>query len=431
MKKILAISVLSLGFLSLAPSALCTSGDANNTNGTNIKRSKLGFNDIMIPALYLRRTDFEKFLEVSEKTKSRRKLFKVNPVGISSLGGIIKFVPKIETFEDHHTLMPDEDRGANVNKFVCHIKTLIYYPGSFDVERFNTILKINGIEEDLRDANEIIETNSISNQKTVHLYGNEWECIVHPFNGRNYRIEYIKNYQRRSQRNKRRIVFIFSPSNLVNLAAGSFVDSFNKLLDCCDLRMRLLINVKNTLKTFTVPTNVTKIGPCAFNGCEFLEKIKIPEGVEKIDRCAFGGCKSLKEIEIPNSVTEIGTDVFGECTSLEKIKMSENVTSIGSGAFLRCKSLKEIEIPNGVTSIDGGTFIECESLEKIKIPESVTLIDGSAFFRCKSLKEIEIPNSVTSIHKNAFNGCTSLKEIIWNGNTYGVKEFFEAFNNRS
>ena len=390
MKKILAISALSLGFLSSAPLALCAPSGAKNTSGMYI--------------------------------------------------------------------------------FTGDIKTIKYPPGSFNAEIFNDVLRINGIEEDLRNASRVVEVDPMSNEKTVHLCGNEWECVIKPFNGRDYHVEYIKKLEANEETNKR-IIFLFRP-RMIN---GAIIESFNESLKHYGF-LKDLICVEKTLKTFMVPTSITEIGNFAFWGCKFLEQVKIPDSVMSIDDGAFFGCESLKEIEIPNSiyridkysfgrceslkeivipnsVTSIGKSAFSECKSLEKITIPESVTSIedstfddckslkeikipnsvkkiGWGAFNGCKSLKEIEIPNSVTEIGDGAFYECESLEKITIPNSVTSIGKCAFAGCKSLKEIEIPNSVTEIREDVFAGCTSLKEIKWNDHTYGVEEFLEAFKNR-
>ena len=256
-KKVLAISVLSLGFLSSAPLALCAPSGAKNTSGT----------------------------------------------------------------------------------FRGNIKTIEYRPLSFDAEIFNDVLRINGIEEDLRNASRIVEVDPMSNQKTVHLCGNEWECVIKPFNGKDYRVEYIKKLEANEETNKR-ITFIFNPNALFETKSIDFFRNFNGLLEDCGLRD--FINVEKALKTFVVPTGVTEIGGCAFERCKSLEKIEIPNSVTSIGKGAFIECTSLKEIEIPNSVTSIGQFAFGGCTSLSRINIPNSVTEICQNAFLGCPSLKII-----------------------------------------------------------------------------------------
>ena len=481
MKKFLAISALSLGFLSSAPLALCAPGSANNINNANganrqPNRVDLGCNNIMIPVFNFSKNDLKNYLFLSKRTGSVIEKLRVNPVGIYLRRDVERFLPNIETFEDHHQLSKNDDYANLINWFVRenNIRTLKYYPGSFDAARFYIILKSNGIIEDLKNiTSKTVKINSVSGQKTVHLCGNEWECVIKPLNQMDFRVEYTKKIEAGEEINKK-IIFIFSPNVLIDKASRNIFSEYFDLLNYCGLRD--FISFNNTLKTFTIPFTNTKIGDGAFFGCTAFERIEIPNSIKSIGKSAFSKCKSLKEIEIPNSVTSIGNlafrgctslekikipnsvksieiEVFRGCKSLEKIKIPESVTEIGNNAFASCTSLKEIEIPNSVTSIGSGAFSGCTSLEEIKIPNSVTSIGFGAFSGCTSLKEIkipngvkkiewftfaeceslkkiEIPNSVTEIDDGAFNGCTSLEEIEWNGNTYGVEEFLEAFKNR-
>ena len=344
-KKVLAISILSMGVLLSAPSALCVPSGAKNTSG--------------------------------------------------------------------------------MYTFTGNIKIIKYPPGSFDAERFNAVLKINGIEEDLRNASRIVEVDPMSNEKTVRVCGNEWECVIKPFNGKYYHVEYINKLEANEKTNKK-ILFLFSPTaSLIN-----DVGYINGLIDDCGLRE--FIDVKNTLQKIIIPRNIREICSCAFRGYKALKKIKIPASIRLIDSCAFCGCEALEKIEIPNSVTEIGEHAFYYCKSLKEITIPNSVKSIEDSTFDDCKSLKEITIPNSVKSIGFYAFSGCTSLERVEFPadSKIKFIGEGAFNNCESLKEIEIPNSVTEICQNAFDGCPSLKEIKWNGNTYGVGEFFKAFNNR-
>ena len=56
-------------------------------------------------------------------------------------------------------------------------------------------------------------------------------------------------------------------------------------------------------------------------GCDkSATEIAIPEGVTKIGECAFEGCQSLASITIPGSVMEIGDWAFSCCWSLTDIR---------------------------------------------------------------------------------------------------------------
>ena len=77
----------------------------------------------------------------------------------------------------------------------------------------------------------------------------------------------------------------------------------------------LIVGCRNT----TIPNSVTKIGPCAFFGCDSLTSIDIPNSVTSIGDNAFSYCTGLTSIVIPNSVTEIDDFAFYECTGLTEV----------------------------------------------------------------------------------------------------------------
>ena len=181
------------------------------------------------------------------------------------------------------------------------------------------------------------------------------------------------------------------------------------------------------LETIEIPNSVTEIGDCVFRDCSSLQSIRIPNNVTEIRECVFCGCSSLKTIEIPNNVTEIGRKAFEGCSSLETIEIPNNVTEIGWEAFRGCSSLRSIEIPNSVTEIGEWVFRNCSSLQSIVVPDSVTEIREWAFSGCSSLRSIEIPDSVKEIDERAFEGCTSLKSVVVSRKTKVNKTYDSTF----
>lgn len=67
-----------------------------------------------------------------------------------------------------------------------------------------------------------------------------------------------------------------------------------------------------TNTSFTLPSNVTEIGPFAFQGARNLKSISL-SSVSLIDEMAFNGCASLMSLKIPKTVTEIANSAFGDC----------------------------------------------------------------------------------------------------------------------
>ncbi len=54
-----------------------------------------------------------------------------------------------------------------------------------------------------------------------------------------------------------------------------------------------------------------------FSGLKFVE---LPERIKKIGNCAFEGCENLERVMIPNNVVEIGRWVFKDCSSLKEVR---------------------------------------------------------------------------------------------------------------
>ena len=203
----------------------------------------------------------------------------------------------------------------------------------------------------------------------------------------------------------------------------------------------LIASCKNTI----IPNDVTRIGPCAFEG-NSLDNITIPEGVTYIGYRAFLGCENLESIVIPSSVTTIWSGAFEGCSNLTSITIPEGVTEIGSEVFVSCSSLTSITIPASATEIGtwNNLFQGCDSLTQVevasgntvydsrencnaiietktntlisgckntKIPSSVTKIGQGAFFYCGGLTGIVIPKGVTEIEDAAFRGCDDLTSV--------------------
>ena len=189
-----------------------------------------------------------------------------------------------------------------------------------------------------------------------------------------------------------------------------------------------------SLKSITIPDNVTKIGGSAFSGCSSLTSITIPDSVTTIGDYAFYGCSSLTSVTIPDSATTIGDYAFRGCSSLTSVTIPDSVTTIGDYAFYGCSSLTSMTIPDSVTSIGREAFSGCtgelivncnipdassssdgvfynSKFTKVTIGDAVTSIGKKAFYNCWSLTSVTIPDSVTTIRDYAFYDCDSLTSV--------------------
>jgi len=208
-------------------------------------------------------------------------------------------------------------------------------------------------------------------------------------------------------------------------------------------------------KSFTVPSEVTRIGNAsffyavnltsvtisqsgiltdigadAFSGCSALASVNIPSSVRTIGSYAFFGCASLTGIDMPSSLVSIGDSAFSGCASLPSVNLPAGTVSIGAYAFSGCVKIESIVIPSSVTSIGAGMFAKCASLTNITVDANNALyksIDGSVYTKDekvlvqyaigKSDALFTVPETVTEIGADSFEGCTSLTTVRFGGNS--------------
>ncbi|MCH5220661.1 MAG: leucine-rich repeat protein, partial [Muribaculaceae bacterium] len=193
------------------------------------------------------------------------------------------------------------------------------------------------------------------------------------------------------------------------------------------------------LATFTIPNNVSIIGPYTFIGVSTIEDVIIPNSVIEIELRAFDGCSGLKEINLPNSIKKIGDTAFRGIKA-STIYIPESVEYIGNGAFNDCdnlisftgkfasedgkmlivnskiistvkKGLVNLVIPSNVQIIGANIFNGIETLETVTISEGVEIIDIQAFAYNNNLRSINIPNSAIGFGAGIVHGCLNLEKI--------------------
>ena len=191
----------------------------------------------------------------------------------------------------------------------------------------------------------------------------------------------------------------------------------------------LFLNVKR-LTHVTIPSCVTKIEECAFEGCSNLAELTIPPNVTTISSGAFNKCTSLTELIIPNTVTSC-TCSFASCSNLVSLNLPDSMTRLNGQCFSQCTKLKRINsnvdgvynIPN-VSSLGLSAFNSCKEAVDITISNNATFTDGHVFAGCSKLKRINsnidgvynIPSIITILYENTFGGCTQLEAIYMSDN---------------
>lgn len=134
--------------------------------------------------------------------------------------------------------------------------------------------------------------------------------------------------------------------------------------------------VPKTLKNVSV-LNQTDIPVGAFMECDFIENVAIITGAVMNDY-AFYHCYSLKTVSLPSDMTSIGTEAFAECENLETINIPNKVKTIGSNAFYGATGIKNITMPDSITEIASDAF----NGTGLYSTSEVSLMASNAAFTC-------------------------------------------------
>lgn len=243
------------------------------------------------------------------------------------------------------------------------------------------------------------------------------------------------------------------------------VNEENPLLDSrdncnavIDKDNRLLSGCKKTI----IPSSVTEICACAFQGITGLTSVTIPQQVNKIGNQAFAGCSDLeKVVSLIINPFEISDNAFSQTTNLGGITPLDATLYVPKGTkavyeatagwnkFPRIEEIEEGELQDGDTFtyvVDGigmkfrvlsaaektcqvggafeywdanketGNAIDNTTTGIVKIPEivngfTVTKIGIYAFGMCQNLESVEIPSTVNTIEYSAFSSCSNLSTI--------------------
>ena len=234
--------------------------------------------------------------------------------------------------------------------------------------------------------------------------------------------------------------------------------------------IKYYINDKE-ITSIEIPSNVTTLGDCVFQGCSGLTSLTLPAGITSIGDGAFAGCSGLTSLNLPAGITEIGGRAFQGCSGLTSLTLSAGITKIGDDAFNDCSGLKEVrfcindnldtyltkghpyidvdcgikyyindkeitsieipsnvttlgdcvfqgfsgltslDLPAGITEIGSYAFQDCSGLTSLTLPAGITSIGSYAFLRCSGLTSLTLPAGITKIGAGTFSGCSGLTSI--------------------
>ena len=190
------------------------------------------------------------------------------------------------------------------------------------------------------------------------------------------------------------ILEVSSFADSPNLETVVICDSITKISDYCFSNCPKLIN-------FTLGKDTNYIGQSAFQNCKNLKTVVIPEGsnLTKIMPFAFSGCNSFDTIDLKE------TQKF---SFEDNMLMNENKTSLIF--YLPASKEKTLLLSSSIEVIADYAFTSCTYLYEVLIPVgNLRQIGYQSFMNCTRLTRLYLPSNVQQIGKDAFKGCDQLK----------------------
>lgn len=228
-----------------------------------------------------------------------------------------------------------------------------------------------------------------------------------------------------------------------------------------------------SIKTVSLPAELTGIGAYAFDGCK-MTSLTIPAAVTSIEGNAFNGCTSIASFTFTSATPcSLGNNAFagplvyklyvpdanaqdysnawpayygkiycttskelapaphgeGNCGASLTWDLTDGVLTIsGTGAMTDFASasaqpwkdytsiITSVVVEDGVTTIGTSAFRGFTKMTSVSLPAGLTSIGASAFYGANnaSFTTITFPASLTSIGNDAFYNCTNIATIYAN-----------------
>ena len=241
------------------------------------------------------------------------------------------------------------------------------------------------------------------------------------------------------------------PDTIVRIGSGSFyyasaLEEINIPYGVKYIGRSAFTNCEK-LTSVTIPESVTHLGQSAFTQSG-LESIVIPDSVVYDDirnsggtnpftaESLFNSCASLKTATLPSNITAIGKSAFSWCENLESIVIPDGVKTIGANAFSWCGKLENIVIPNSVTTIGTSAFAGCSKLINVYIPDSVESMSKSAFSTYSGggdyrLASISLPGGISLKDTSTITWSMHVNHIFYRGTQEQFNETLETVDEGS
>ena len=166
------------------------------------------------------------------------------------------------------------------------------------------------------------------------------------------------------------------------------------------------------VKAFSSMKNLKKINVSKDNQ-NYMSKNGVLYSKDGIKLIRYPGAKKRKSFTLSSEITEIGPHAFDGAVNLKRVKIGNNVTQIGQFAFFNA-GIKRISIPDSVKILGAEAFEACKSLKKVKLGSGLTEIAQATFGNCHKLVKIVMPKNIKAIRAMAL-WCGENAKIFYEG----------------
>ena len=179
----------------------------------------------------------------------------------------------------------------------------------------------------------------------------------------------------------------------------------------------------SSLSSIVFPNSLTSIGYCVLLGCSNLTDVTLPTSIDEIKGYSseygfFTDCTSLKSVTIPDNITKLGVATFRGCTSLESITIPDSVTTLEEATFYGCTSLKSVYLGSNVTSVEFYVFTDCNSLTDMYLNSNIK--DYYDIYGTKNPITLHIGENVSNLSCLGYLNTVSNIEVDSNSKYYVI-----------
>ena len=189
------------------------------------------------------------------------------------------------------------------------------------------------------------------------------------------------------------------------------------------------------VKAETLLIEAEKINAYAFCGCS-ASSVTFGEKVCSIGTAAFNDCVSLRTVSLPANLSFVGELAFRGCMGLADIHIQKGLKQVESWAFFKCEALTAVyfegtlldwlsisfrDVWANPLSLAHALYLNGEKVESLEIPKGVLRIPDAAFAGI-DVSTLTL-NDVIEVGDVAFYGCLNLTTVIGSPEKVGEGAF--------